>query len=673
VSTGKGQHLYFRHPGGKLNNSVRKLRDVDVRADGGYVVAPPSVHPSGQAYEWLVSLDETPIAKLPAWLLKLLKATDRTSSDEVERTISSTLPRSTLRDFDAHIGRLVQAREGERNNTLFSTAAALGKYVRAGHFTREWLEQELSRHARDIGLSPRETVATLQSGINRGMKSAEAIGETLDILDSSPEQLDRPLRLINGVGYCAAWVSIGSADTTAKAVSRELIVLSDDGRIFSEADLPGSAELNELPFGIDLPHEPQAQKVLSPKGVKRFRNGYRPDPRRTFEAVTKAVDTFVSFDGSLADQQSMSEFTACWIIGTYLLDAFDVVGYLWPTGQRNSGKTQFLNTVSSLAYLGRTVTSGSSFASMRDEADYGATIAFDDCENIKNMDSEKRELLLAGNTRGAQVSFKEPVGQSGWRTRYINNFAPRLFSSIGDPDDVVASRTISIPLVTSTDTSKTRRSPSRASDWPCDLQELRDELWLLGLSHLAGMRRYDQAAAELSDLLARNHDIFRMPLGVAFWLEEEHGITRLFERVSVVANSYQSQMYDFRGRDPITLLLQASHGLLLQKGASSAVLKTREILDRMLQIAREENEAEETILNVTQLGMLLRSLRFTKAKSHGSARGWLISDTLVQQAAAARGVILSSTTSESRDLLPPYLPFAQQLDAMDASDAFRTN
>jgi hypothetical protein len=67
---------------------------------------------------------------------------------------------------------------------------------------------------------------------------------------------------------------------------------------------------------------------------------------------------------------------------------------------------------------------------MRDEAHYGATIGFDDCENIKNMEPDKRALLLAGNSRGAQVSFKEPVGQSGWRTRYINNFAPRLFSSI---------------------------------------------------------------------------------------------------------------------------------------------------------------------------------------------------------------------------------------------------
>jgi hypothetical protein len=535
------------------------------------------------------------------------------------------------------------------------------------------VEQELARIAAQIGLEPDETTSTIKSGLDRGIQDAQGNKGIIDILESAPDQLDRPLRLIDGKGYCATWVPIGAPEAIAKTATRELIVIRDDGQIFSQADLPGSAELNELPFAIDLPHEPQAQKILSPQGVKKFRNGYRPDPQRTFEAVTRAVDTFVSFDGSLADQLSMSEFTACWIVGTYFLDASDVVGYLWPTGQRNSGKTQFLNTVTKLAYLGRTVTSGSSFASMRDEAHYGAAIAFDDLENVKLLELEKRELLLAGNTRGAQVSVKEPIGQSGWRTRYINNFAPRLFSSISDPDDVVASRTISIPLVTSTNTAKTRRSPSRESDWPCELRELIDDLWLLGLCHLPRMRRCDQAAADLSDLQARNHDIWRLTLAVAYWLQQEHGLTRLFERVTAVANSYQGQMYDLRGKDPIALLLQAAHELLLKKGASSAILKTGEMLDRMHQIAREESDTEEAILNASQLGRLLSSLRFTKSKSHGSARGWLVSEASVRKAAAARGVILPEITSPSGELLPSCLPFAQRLDAMDASDALLLN
>ena len=88
------------------------------------------------------------------------------------------------------------------------------------------------------------------------------------------------------------------------------------------------------------------------------------------------------------------------------------------------------------------------------------------------MEAAKRELLLAGNTRGAVISRKEQISDKEWRTIHVNNFAPRLFSSIGLPDAVLGSRTISIPLITSLDRSKTRRSPLRATDWAYNRQAL---------------------------------------------------------------------------------------------------------------------------------------------------------------------------------------------------------
>jgi hypothetical protein len=51
--TGKGRQLFYRHPGGKLSNAVRKFPGIDIRGDGGYVVAPPSIHPNGKRYQWL--------------------------------------------------------------------------------------------------------------------------------------------------------------------------------------------------------------------------------------------------------------------------------------------------------------------------------------------------------------------------------------------------------------------------------------------------------------------------------------------------------------------------------------------------------------------------------------------------------------------------------------------
>jgi len=49
---GGGSHFYFQHPGGRVPNRAGVLPGIDVRGDGGFVVAPPSMHASGEVYSW---------------------------------------------------------------------------------------------------------------------------------------------------------------------------------------------------------------------------------------------------------------------------------------------------------------------------------------------------------------------------------------------------------------------------------------------------------------------------------------------------------------------------------------------------------------------------------------------------------------------------------------------
>jgi hypothetical protein len=89
VQTGKGQHFYFTLSGTGVKNSVCKLGDgLDLRGDGGYVVAPPSRHANGVTYTWL-NFDKEP-QPAPAWLLQ-----------------SNPIP------------------QGQRNETLFRMASAM--------------------------------------------------------------------------------------------------------------------------------------------------------------------------------------------------------------------------------------------------------------------------------------------------------------------------------------------------------------------------------------------------------------------------------------------------------------------------------------------------------------------------------------------------------------------
>jgi hypothetical protein len=69
VITARGRHLYFKMPDMPLCNSAGKIAPgVDVRANDGYTLVPPSIHPSGRAYAWSVDSSNT-FAAAPDWLL----------------------------------------------------------------------------------------------------------------------------------------------------------------------------------------------------------------------------------------------------------------------------------------------------------------------------------------------------------------------------------------------------------------------------------------------------------------------------------------------------------------------------------------------------------------------------------------------------------------------------
>jgi hypothetical protein len=81
ITGSPGRHLYFAYPGTYLPSRRDafgpQFSGLDIRADGGYVIAPPSLHPSGRRYTWEVCHEPEDIepASLPAYILSQSQTT----------------------------------------------------------------------------------------------------------------------------------------------------------------------------------------------------------------------------------------------------------------------------------------------------------------------------------------------------------------------------------------------------------------------------------------------------------------------------------------------------------------------------------------------------------------------------------------------------------------------
>lgn len=109
--TGRGRHLYFRLGEHSLRNSAGRIgTGIDVRANGGYVLAPPSVHPSGRTYTWSVDSAEA-FADAPEWLYKVAGHAECDGKGKALEEWHSTLTEPIY--------------QGSRDNTLASIAGKL--------------------------------------------------------------------------------------------------------------------------------------------------------------------------------------------------------------------------------------------------------------------------------------------------------------------------------------------------------------------------------------------------------------------------------------------------------------------------------------------------------------------------------------------------------------------
>lgn len=78
---GGGYHFYYKYPKKPVKNAVRIKDKTDIRGDGGYVIAPPSLHKSGKTYEWSEFPETADFADLPEWVLETATQNEKQKVD----------------------------------------------------------------------------------------------------------------------------------------------------------------------------------------------------------------------------------------------------------------------------------------------------------------------------------------------------------------------------------------------------------------------------------------------------------------------------------------------------------------------------------------------------------------------------------------------------------------
>ena len=141
---------------------------MDVRSDGGFVVAWPSKHVSGALYRWTRNPRDHGVADLPeAWA----RAMARPGADcrPVERGDGTTTAWGRRR-LEAQVELVLAAVSGRRNDTLNGAAFKVGQAVASGHIAPAAAVTALSVAASTLGADFTETEAqkTILSGLRAG-------------------------------------------------------------------------------------------------------------------------------------------------------------------------------------------------------------------------------------------------------------------------------------------------------------------------------------------------------------------------------------------------------------------------------------------------------------------------------------------------------------------------
>jgi P4 family phage/plasmid primase-like protien len=173
ISGKGGRHLYYR-TGDNCRSKTGVIKNVDIRADGGYIVLPPSIHPNGNRYTWVDDFSINKIVSANDIVNKFLSLAGSKSSIMTVSNKSSQIKIIPTTDI---LDRL-DFNEGSRNDSLYRFGCSLqGKGVSDVDIFNELTKINLSRC--NPPLSVEEVDKIYNSVISKPKGNGKCIGKSI--------------------------------------------------------------------------------------------------------------------------------------------------------------------------------------------------------------------------------------------------------------------------------------------------------------------------------------------------------------------------------------------------------------------------------------------------------------------------------------------------------------
>lgn len=458
-NTGKGYHLYFQwNPATPIINAQRTqkgwgipgLPGADVRGEGGYVIVPPSIHPSGKPYVWVADEEAS---EAPDDLVELVRNRKPIPADPFEglasqpaapapATVRDGVKATALAQYDTDsaygLGALerecamvAEATPGAQEGTLNGAALKIGALVAGGELSLRTATDELVR----AGLSMQSgnsddpwtlegITAKVERGLQAGAKNPrsaptavikgnrqrrEAANDGAEVSEDTialafTAQHGGSLLYDHNVGRWFQWDGTRwQMDETDLAFdfARELARQLGDGvralgRAATAAGVEKMARADRSHAVKSTTWDTDPYLLGTPSGTIDLRTGELSEPDRT-QRITKLTgaapahgrpEVWLEFlRSSLADDEEMILFLQLWC-GYCLTGLTTAHALLFIYGPGGNGKSVFLNTL--IGIMG----------------DYAATAAMDTFAESRN-DRHSTELAMLRGARLVTASETE--------------------------------------------------------------------------------------------------------------------------------------------------------------------------------------------------------------------------------------------------------------------------